>query len=322
MRSFALVGGAASPSRAVILTVLIRFAGWSAVACARALLRPGRAGHLGAEPDTRFPAAACSGARSKRSSTRHPGVGGALINLGDLCGAACTAGRSSASVPVVPLAIGAVGGFGFNFAASNSKWLYARRRARSRRMIAMHCGKRYSGVDNLEVMQEAVNYNRYLLDTRAAPCAVRPARARFRRRRRPVRCAAGAARIGRHRPRADEGLRTRHRGRGVAAVAGPADSSPTATSATSIRSTSWSTSRMTSRRCGSCTRNLRPAGRCSIYVPAFPVLYTSMDAKVGHVRRYTRSSLTAAVSAAGFTIERCRLRRLARLLRYARCSSS
>jgi SAM-dependent methyltransferase len=43
--------------------------------------------------------------------------------------------------------------------------------------------------------------------------------------------------------------------------------------------------------------------RALIYVPAFPLLFTSMDAKVGHVRRYTRATLTNAVTAAGFTVE-------------------
>lgn len=33
-------------------------------------------------------------------------------------------------------------------------------------------------------------------------------------------------------------------------------------------------------------RLLRPGGRLYLYVPAFPILYTSMDRKVGHYRRY------------------------------------
>lgn len=49
---------------------------------------------------------------------------------------------------------------------------------------------------------------------------------------------------------------------------------------------------------------LAPGGLLLIYVPAFPVLYTSMDAKVGHVRRYTRTTLVSAVRAAGFQVER------------------
>ncbi len=33
-------------------------------------------------------------------------------------------------------------------------------------------------------------------------------------------------------------------------------------------------------------RRLRPGGRLYLYLPAFPLLYTSMDRKVGHYRRY------------------------------------
>ncbi len=38
-------------------------------------------------------------------------------------------------------------------------------------------------------------------------------------------------------------------------------------------------------------RKLRPGGRLLIYVPAFEVLFSSMDRKVGHFRRYRRSRL-------------------------------
>jgi SAM-dependent methyltransferase len=51
-------------------------------------------------------------------------------------------------------------------------------------------------------------------------------------------------------------------------------------------------------------RVLRPGALLLIYVPAFPLLYTSMDAKVGHVRRYRRETLAHGVTAAGFAIER------------------
>jgi len=47
---------------------------------------------------------------------------------------------------------------------------------------------------------------------------------------------------------------------------------------------------------------LKPGGRLLVYVPAFAALYTSMDAKVGHVRRYTRATLSRSVTAAGFVI--------------------
>lgn len=47
---------------------------------------------------------------------------------------------------------------------------------------------------------------------------------------------------------------------------------------------------------------LEPNGGLLIYVPAFPILFTKMDANVGHVRRYTRRELATKVANAGFRI--------------------
>lgn len=54
-------------------------------------------------------------------------IGGALINLA-IFGVCLALLPQLARIPVIPLAIGAVGGFAFNFLLS-SKWLYARVRA-------------------------------------------------------------------------------------------------------------------------------------------------------------------------------------------------
>jgi SAM-dependent methyltransferase len=167
-----------------------------------------------------------------------------------------------------------------------------------------HPEQGYSGVDNLEVMSEAENYNRYLLALvrRHAPQG-----------RRVLDFGAGGGQFAV--PLAqlgldvtalepDDGLRARITGRGVAAVAEP--------------------EQLTDRHFGyiytlnvlehipddvaalrQLHAKLAPGGTLLVYVPAFPLLYTGMDARVGHVRRYTRSSLTAAVSAAGFAIDRC-----------------
>ena len=51
---------------------------------------------------------------------------------------------------------------------------------------------------------------------------------------------------------------------------------------------------------------LRPGGTLLLYVPAFPLLTTSMDRAVGHVRRYLRAELQSKLAAAGF--EGARLR--------------
>lgn len=49
---------------------------------------------------------------------------------------------------------------------------------------------------------------------------------------------------------------------------------------------------------------LRPGGRLFLYVPAFPILYSNMDRRVGHVRRYSRGELRSKLVRAGFRIER------------------
>jgi SAM-dependent methyltransferase len=47
---------------------------------------------------------------------------------------------------------------------------------------------------------------------------------------------------------------------------------------------------------------LAPGGRIVLYVPALPMLFSNMDHRVGHYRRYTRKSLSTALSDAGFRV--------------------
>ena len=51
-------------------------------------------------------------------------------------------------------------------------------------------------------------------------------------------------------------------------------------------------------------RVLRPGSRLFLYLPAFQMLFSSMDRKVGHYRRYRRASIVRLLAAAGFQIER------------------
>ena len=51
---------------------------------------------------------------------------------------------------------------------------------------------------------------------------------------------------------------------------------------------------------------LGPMGGLLIYVPAFDVLFSANDARVGHVRRYRRVSLIAKLERAGFIVDRAR----------------
>lgn len=47
---------------------------------------------------------------------------------------------------------------------------------------------------------------------------------------------------------------------------------------------------------------LKPGGKMLIYVPAFQVLYSSMDRKVGHFRRYKKNELMDKAKIAGFEV--------------------
>lgn len=51
---------------------------------------------------------------------------------------------------------------------------------------------------------------------------------------------------------------------------------------------------------------LSPGGQFLVYVPAFPLLWSSMDTKVGHHRRYRRLDLQTKVQSAGYQIKTLR----------------
>jgi SAM-dependent methyltransferase len=50
---------------------------------------------------------------------------------------------------------------------------------------------------------------------------------------------------------------------------------------------------------------LKAGGRAVFWVPAFECLWTAMDDRVEHRRRYSRASLANAFQRAGFEVERC-----------------
>lgn len=54
----------------------------------------------------------------------------------------------------------------------------------------------------------------------------------------------------------------------------------------------------------SMARLVRPGGAVVLIVPAFPFALGPVDIATGHVRRYTKKTLTAALTDAGLTIER------------------
>ncbi|QDD01783.1 class I SAM-dependent methyltransferase [Candidatus Methylopumilus planktonicus] len=53
-------------------------------------------------------------------------------------------------------------------------------------------------------------------------------------------------------------------------------------------------------------RLLKPRGLLLIYVPAFMCLFSSMDIRVGHVRRYSKSELLEKIKIAGFKVQSVR----------------
>lgn len=53
-------------------------------------------------------------------------------------------------------------------------------------------------------------------------------------------------------------------------------------------------------------RKLRPQGKFLVYVPAFECLWSDLDDKVGHYRRYTKATLRRLVEEEGFAVEKTR----------------
>ncbi|MGN6322763.1 MAG: class I SAM-dependent methyltransferase [Dyella sp.] len=52
--------------------------------------------------------------------------------------------------------------------------------------------------------------------------------------------------------------------------------------------------------------HLSPKGRIAIFVPAFKLIWTTLDDKVGHQRRYTKRMLRRHLEMSGYKIERMR----------------
>lgn len=159
----------------------------------------------------------------------------------------------------------------------------------------------YSGTENLEVMAEAKNYNAWLI--RLVQRQIGSARhvvdfgAGIGTLAQPF-SAAGLDILG---VEPDSAQRQRLLEQGIACVADIADVQD-----------DWADAIYTVNVLehieddrailGALYRKLKPGGRLFVYVPAFQVLYSAMDEKVGHWRRYRRSGLVDKVRHAGFRI--------------------
>ena len=163
----------------------------------------------------------------------------------------------------------------------------------------------YTGIENLEVMREAANYNRYLqqLVERHAAGARRVIDFGAGSGTFAIPCAAAGFDLTAVEP--DEGLRAMLAAARVRAVADVAELPDQAFEfAYTLNVLEHIEDDVEALR--ALRAKLAPQGSLFVYVPAFPVLYTSMDARVRHVRRYTRATLRGSLEAAGFEIREMR----------------
>lgn len=162
-----------------------------------------------------------------------------------------------------------------------------------------------AGTENLEVMAEAENYNAFLLDLvrRAAPEGCRV-----------LDFGAGSGTFAK--PMAREGREV------VCVEPNPVARAQLAAEGLEVHATlagvpMWSVDGLYSLNVlehvsddAAALRALydcvRPGGVFVLYVPAFQWLFTSMDRRVGHLRRYRRAELVELVTAAGFEVRRAR----------------
>jgi SAM-dependent methyltransferase len=160
---------------------------------------------------------------------------------------------------------------------------------------------RYTGTENLEVMKEAVNYNRALLNLVTT-------HARKGSRIVDFGAGVGTFAIPLHRAgydvecvELDDAQRSVIEASGLPArptLAGIADASVDFVYTFNVLEHIDDDGAALAE----IGRTLRDRGKLLVYVPAFDLLSTSMDRRVGHLRRYRRGALRTKVEAAGFDV--------------------
>ncbi|HEX3498977.1 MAG TPA: methyltransferase domain-containing protein, partial [Stellaceae bacterium] len=159
----------------------------------------------------------------------------------------------------------------------------------------------YSGTENLEVMAEAENYNRYLLSLITGQLRPNDSVLDFgagagtfaaRLHDAGVRLVAVEPDPGLSRRLGELGVPTHH---SLAQIAeGSIDLVYTFNVLEHIPDDDAAVREI--------ARVLTPGGRLVAYVPAFAILWTAMDDRVGHVRRYRRAGLVGILRPAGFRV--------------------
>lgn len=223
---------------------------------------------------------------------------GATINLGTFF-AILEKWPELISLPVAPLAIGAILGLLFNFVATRLI-VYGSSPAHAHPAPGNSPESSYSGRENLEVMKHARNYNLYLLDLlreHAPPGNVLDFGAGAGTFAKPL--ADAGMEISCVEPDAD--LRCELAKQGLGSVSsleevpiGSVDYIYTLNVLEHIANDGEAIQALASR--------LRSGGKLLIYVPAFQLLFSSMDRNVGHFRRYRRRSLCQLVESAGLNV--------------------
>ncbi len=211
-----------------------------------------------------------------------------------------------AKIPVIPLAAGALVALIFNFLSAR-RFVFDAVRGdgpEASAAIPNTSGFTYSGVDNLEAMQCAHRYNRFLtelVNQHVEGTAILDFGAGAGTFASPV--AGSGLQVSCLEP--DSDLRSQLSADGFTTYADlsqvPAnafDSIYTLNVLEHIQDDVAALSKL--------THCLRQPGRLVIYVPAFNLLYSSMDRQVGHFRRYRRPELVQKLTDSGFRIRTAR----------------
>ncbi len=159
----------------------------------------------------------------------------------------------------------------------------------------------YSGVDNLEVMEEARNYNRFLVEVVLAASDEKRAvdfgagmgtiAVPVRERGRQLSCVEVDSELGRS--LTEKGFQ----------VVGSLAELPKggARYIYSVNVLEHIEDDVAALR--DLFETLSPGGTLLLYVPAFPILFSAMDHKIGHYRRYRLGSLRHQLEQVGFRVE-------------------